>query len=436
MKLPIPLIIVVASFGLQWRGEARSYTPLSQAAEPASAGRLAYVEVNSAARPMLPGMRPVGLELLEDALRRKQPLTIGDSKSKAHASIIRNSLRSPAKRSHMIGMLAEALYLERNPSWGYVRSPTASQHDLYARLAGRKVPLTAQVKTHASGDATTYARDMVKDHRSTRFLVPDDHVEALKLHWRSQFEKYRSLGNATEANAACRQLARVRGLGVSYQAMDATLTKAAHHALRERSATYVSMGAGLAMAFGPDALHWLRHGSLDPGATARWVRSGTLLSAGGLASASLKHIAKGAWRGTWRGNVVVGAALVVAEGYFTVQDFGGVREAFSNPNFYCRMSGAIGGTSLALAVGAPVAIWATQGSVALAGPYAPLVGAGAGLLAGGTAYVVGSFGSESAVRWVFETLAPESLHQAELNAVAKTTQEIKDRISNLQREAL
>lgn len=41
------------------------------------------------------------------------------------------------------------------------------------------------------------------------------------------------------------RLARVRGLGVSYQAMDATLTKAANHALRERSATYVSMGAGL-----------------------------------------------------------------------------------------------------------------------------------------------------------------------------------------------
>lgn len=73
MKLPIPLIIVVASFGLQLRGEARAYTPLSQAVEPASVGRPVYLAIDPEARPMLPGMRPIGLELLEDALRRKQP---------------------------------------------------------------------------------------------------------------------------------------------------------------------------------------------------------------------------------------------------------------------------------------------------------------------------------------------------------------------------
>lgn len=384
------------------------------------------------ARPLLPGLRPVGLELLEDALRRKQPRTIGTSRSKAHAAIIRNALRSPAKRSHLIGMLAEATFLEKNPSWGYIRSPTASQHDLYARLSDRRTPLTAQVKTHVSGDPALYARDMLKDNRSNLFLVPDDHVDALKAHWRTKLANYGSSGLVSETDSARRQLARIRGVGTSYRSMASTITDSERYALRERSAPYISIGATLAMAFGPDAIHWLRHGTLDPGATARWVRAGTVMSAGGLASASLKHIANGSWQGTWRGNAVVGGALVISDGYFAVQDFGGVGEAFSNPNFYCRISGSIGGTSLALAVGAPVAIWATEGSVWFAGPYAPLVGAGAGFVAGSTAYVVGKVGSESTVRWVFETLAPESLHKAELNAVASTTQDISDRIKNLQ----
>ena len=99
--------------------EAKSYIPIGS---PLSTSAL------TDARPYLPGLRPVELELLEDALRRKMPITIGNSREKAHAKIIRNSLRDPVKRSHIKGILAEALFLEKNPNWLYVRSPTASQH--------------------------------------------------------------------------------------------------------------------------------------------------------------------------------------------------------------------------------------------------------------------------------------------------------------------
>ena len=57
-------------------------------------------------------------------------------------------------------MLAEALYLQQNPVWGYVRSPNASQHDLYTWKLGRPTPFTAQIKTHLSPDPVRYAYDM------------------------------------------------------------------------------------------------------------------------------------------------------------------------------------------------------------------------------------------------------------------------------------
>jgi hypothetical protein len=118
----------------------------------------------------------------------------------------------------MRGTLAEALYLQANPDWAYVRSPLASQHDLYRWVDGRRAPSTAQIKTHASPDPTIYARDMVADHRSNLFVVPDDHVPGLRRYWQDQI--HRDAGMAVSTVNAERQLRRVQGLGFKAQDLD------------------------------------------------------------------------------------------------------------------------------------------------------------------------------------------------------------------------
>src|SRR3989338_11918 len=144
-----------------------------------SRSKIHAANVNS--RPDFPGLRPVALELLEDALKRKMPKKVGSSRQIAHAKITEYAITSnPGKRGHMRGIMAEALFIEKNPRWGYVSNPTASQHDVYARIPGRKPPYNGQIKTHVSGNPAIYANDMWKDRLSNHFLVPDDHVGSLK----------------------------------------------------------------------------------------------------------------------------------------------------------------------------------------------------------------------------------------------------------------
>ena len=73
--------------------EAKSYAPIGVSLGNSNATAGALLPVKASDRPFLPGMRPVEVELLEDALRRKMRITIGNSREKAHLKIIRNSLR-------------------------------------------------------------------------------------------------------------------------------------------------------------------------------------------------------------------------------------------------------------------------------------------------------------------------------------------------------
>ena len=424
-------LLLVCLLGASPFAAARTYVPSGEPSPSLPMSRSVFTPVKTEARPFLPGLRLRELELLEDALRRKQPRTIGDSTSKAHDSILRNWLRSPAKRAHAKGIFAEALYLDRNPQWGYVSSPNASQHDLYTWIAGRKTPFTAQVKTHTSGDPATYARDMVKDYRSNLFLVPDDHVAGLKDYWRNQIKDFESRGLSEDAVQARRQMARVRGLDFTSSELDASYTKVAQRALRERQAGYVSIGAALAMTFGPDLWEWAWTGSLPSQATSRWVRAGATMGSGAAASYALTKIAKGSWQGGWKGNAVVGSALVLTDGYFEAQEYGGVGQALTNPNYYCRMSGGVGGTTLAIVVFAPVSEAATLAAIET-GPFAPFIGGGVGVLASAGAYMIGSVTSEASARWLVEKISPETLHQTEIKMVAQVHDDLVEKMRAIQ----
>jgi hypothetical protein len=279
---------------------------------------------------------------------------------------------------------------------------------------------------------------MVKDYRSNLFLVPDDHVAALKDYWRNQIKDFESRGLPEDAVQARRQMARVRGLDFTSSELDASYTKVAKRAIRERQAGYVSIGAALAMTFGPDLWEWARSGSLPSQATSRWVRAGATMGSGAAASYALTKIAKGSWQGGWKGNVIVGSVLVVTNGYFEAQEYGGVGQALTNPNYYCRMSGSVGGTTLAIVVFAPVSTAATAVTAAASLYFPPLlpcaqyIGAGAGVIASAGAYVFGSAATESTTRWCIESINPQILHEDEKKMVAQVQADLAEKIRNIQ----
>ena len=421
-----------ATYALCRIADAKAYVPLGALESTPASTRSVFLPAKAADRPFLPGMRPAEVELMEDALRRKNPNKIGNNRNAAHESIIRNFLRDPVKRAHAKGMLAEALYLEKNATWGYVKSPNAPQHDLYTWINGRRTPFTAQVKTHSTPNTPRYARDMLSDHRSNLFLIPDDHVAPLKAYWRQQLEELRGRGLAEEAENARRQLARVRGLGFTAKELDDHFTRAARDSLRERNATYVSLGASLALALGPDLWEWWRTGSLSRPTLFRMGRAGSILAADRAVAYGLAKYGTGALRGGLRGNVITGLVIVAVDTSFSIYENGGAK-AFRSPEFYAHLGGTVSSLTLGLAVGGPVSVYVTA-AASETGPWAPVIGGAAGLVSGGVAGAAGYIGGESASRKILEAVNPDFLHDAENAAIRDARDHIEASIAALQRE--
>lgn len=81
--------------------------------------------------------------------------------------------------------MAEAIFIDRNPEWLYVKKPNAPQHDVYRTILGQS-RVYGQIKYHDDLDPSQYARDMIDDNRSKRFFIPDDHVEPTKAYLESK----------------------------------------------------------------------------------------------------------------------------------------------------------------------------------------------------------------------------------------------------------
>jgi hypothetical protein len=340
------------------------------------------------------------LQLLEDALLRKHPHLLKGSRIKARELVLRRYQHNPAQ---LRGILAEALFLDRAADWRYVAKPNAPQHDVYLLRPGLP-PLNGQVKVHASGDPSTYARDMIADHRAHRFLVPDDHVEALRAHLR-QAGRFRDAG-------------RVSPAGFTYAELEARCTGAFRAAAREKHAGFVSLGMALGLSVGDVAWDAL-HGRLDTNqAGYRLLRSGSLVAVGVGTDQALRLSYGGVLRGALRGNAVVAAAVSVAEIGWLLHEHGW-RQAFYEPSFYEAAVGGVSATGLGLGVGTLV-----TGLAAETGPWAPVIGCGAGLLAGTAGY----FGGRAATRWTLEVLAPEMLRKQERLWVGTARQTVETRL--------
>lgn len=414
--------------------EARAYVPLGVLESTRVSTRSVFMTAKSADRPVLPGMRPVEVELMEDVLRRKNPHKVGNDRSAAHESIIRNFLRSPAKQAHAKGMLAESLYLEKNPTWCYVKSPNATQHDLYTWINGRRTPFTAQVKTHSTANSAVYAREMGIDHRSNLFLVPDDHVGPLKDYLRVQLADLRARGLTADANVAAKQLARVRGLGFTAKELDTRYTKAARYCLRERNATYVSLGAGVAMVLGPGVWEWWSTGALSNPTKFNMVRAGSILGAERAATFALARFGSSALQGGLRGNIITGIVVIGVDTSFSIYENGGSR-AFHSASFYTHLSGSFGAWLIGSAVGGAVGVTATE-VAAPTGFFAPLIGVVAGFASGAIAGMAGYYVGQGASRKILEFINPDFLHDAEKAAFRAALEEVTTAIAILQKNSV
>jgi hypothetical protein len=442
---PVTSMIGIAVIALAFAAQARSYVAIGgtgnwwnsrayvslgnwQGGQPSIEG--AARAINVADRPYVSGKRPAEVELLVDALRRKQPRTIGESTERAYESIVRNSMRDPVKRSHFRGMLAEARYVYENPEWGYVRSPTASQHDIYRWQAGRKSPYTAQIKTHGSADPTAYARKMRVDFRSDLFLVPDEHVDGIRNYWRAQATELEGRGLRYVATEARRQLNRVQGLKFTNAQLDDDLTSASRYILLKQGRTYVSLGAGRGLVLNSVGRELFRTGPIARPPVLGSATHVAGLSAERLRTRSLSSVGSRGPRLAWRGVAGVGVALVVLDTSWSIYSLGGVTAALHSPYFYTRLVGSVSGTALGLWVGTEVAGYVTASAVPMAGGWAPVVGGTAGFIAGAIAAAGGYIGGESVARTLGEAVNPEAFRAAERKSIESARGDIASRLAD------
>ncbi len=300
---------------------------------------------------------------------------------------------------------------------------------LYRWVKGRRSPLTAQVKTHSSADPPVYARDMLRDHRSSLFLVPDDHVSGLRDHWRGQVQDLNARG--LPAVEAQRHLSRVGGLGFTVRELDDHLQKATKYALRERGATYISVGASMAMALGPDLWTWIRTGQGSEITGLRVTQGASFVATERAMTWSLGRVGDGALRGGLRGNLVTGLAMLVVGTSWSIYENGGAA-AFKRPAFYTHLGGTIGGLALALAVGTPVSVYVTLWTAPVVGGWAPFLGGAAGLVAGFGASIAGGIGGEYVAQRLVRLADPEWNIDNERKEFALVRETISDDIRRLQ----
>lgn len=391
-------------------------------------------------RPVLPGVTGRNLELLQDAVARKYPrVTQGGSLPVARKVLASTPQENVPK---LKGAMAEAIFLDKNPEWGYVAKPNASQHDVYAKMpnGGRGIR-TGQVKFHISGDASMYARDMVKDYRSGSFLVPDDHVDQLRAYLKTEADRLRAAGDNVGAQARYRDMNRVKGIGASASEIDKATCQAIAEAKIVRAAPYVFVGVATTLLVAPTALDWYQDEISGREAAYRLTKGGsTVVSVFG-ADRALKLWKGGLLRGTVRGNVIVACVYLMVDTSWQVYEYGGITHALQNPEFLIHLGGDVSATACGLAggyVGMKVGAIA-GGAICTLIPKPEAIPVGAfiggvvgGVVVGSASGMAGYFGGSQGTRWVMETFCPEKLYEQERAYVQNVRAGIDGSIAALQ----
>jgi hypothetical protein len=192
--------------------------------------------------------------------------------------------------------------------------------------------------------------------------------------------------------------------------------------IAERNATYVSLGASLALAFGPTAWDWASGNISGDIGLYRTTRTLSLLGVGVGTDAILMLVKQGALRGTLKGNVIVGTALTITEGLWLLHEHGW-RRAFYEPSFYEEMGGGVSAIALGIAGGAGAGLATSEMGLWVAGPVGFVVGIGSG--------IAGYVGGRAATHKILEIVSPAMLRQQERQRLETVQRGLDRRIAQL-----
>lgn len=383
-------------------------------------------------KPVLPGLRLESIELLQESLTRKFPNHFAKHHGQERRVIGDKYFGKGSDKSRingrntLNGVMAEALFLRKNPQWNYVSKSNATQHDVWRPSFDRRPPINGQVKFHSNGSPATYAMDMIKDYRAHRFFVPDDHVDNLRSYLKRNYELAKLKGDLVKTKKLARDIGRVQPLGCTSKEICVATKQSAQFNVAERNASYVSLGAAVSLSIGQ--IGWdYAHGSISADqATYRVAKAVSLMGTGLLANQALSFVKNGAFRGTLKGNLLVGAVILLVETSWNIAEHGGWN-AFQNAGFYEQLGGSVS----ALAVGSTAAFYAgTTATMVFSetGPAAPFIGAATAFVVGSGVGMVAYLGGRSASSAIIRNFFPELYQQQVRSEIAAAKSRIENRI--------
>lgn len=398
------------------------------------ANRANYESANRSlsSKPILPGFRPESIELLQDSLTRKFPKFFAKNHGLERRVIGDKYFGKGSERSRingrntLNGAMAEALFLKKNPEWNYVIKPNARQHDVWKPGPNNGPPINGQLKFHADGNPRDYAKDMKTDYRAHKFFVPDDHVDGLRSHLRREYESAKAKNDLIETQRIARNIGRVQPIGSTSEEIRAATKQSARFNIAERNASYVSLGAAVSLSLGQ--IGWdYAYGSISADQAAyRVTKTVSLIGTGLLTNQALSIVKNGAFRGTLKGNLLVGAVVLLVETTWNVAEHGGW-SAFNSAGFYEQLGGSVS----ALALGSTAAFYAgTTATMVFSetGPAAPFIGATTAFVVGSGVGMVAYFGGRSASSAIIRNFFPQLYQQQIRNEIAAAKSQIEKRI--------
>jgi len=436
MKLFLIAVILIIGLRLDFHSAYAGYQPLGTWADGKitafdqwdSVRQMTSAPTADGNRPVLPGVSGRNLELLQDAVARKyHRVTQGKQ-----LPIARRVLADTSKSSlpKLRGYMAEAIFLDKNPDYGYIGKTNGSQHDVYMKNpSGGPGIITGQVKFVMDGNPKTYANHMVKDHRSKHFFVPDDHVDSLRAYLKQKADRLCQEGKLEEAKKLYRDMNRVKPIGATSAQIDSATRQALREARFIRIAPYVFLGIAAIMTVGPAALEWYRGEISNTEALYKIGKGGSTLVVGVVADRALVIYRGGILRGTLRGNVLTAVAVLLVDTSWQVYEHGGVSNAIHNPDFLIRCGGGVGATTCALIGGTLGAEGGTVVGTSVGGPLGGMIGGiVGGIIVGTGSGMIGYFGGQEGTKWVLRKFAPEKLYEQENRAIEAVLETITQNI--------
>ena len=199
--------------------------------------------------------------------------------------------------------------------------------------------------------------------------------------------------------------------------------------IRKRDATYVSLGAGVAMAVGSNLWNYWQTGSFNKPEIVGMAHDGSVFAAERAASYALAQFGTTALRRRMLGKLIP----LGFDAGFSIYENGGA-QTLQTASFYTHLSGEIGGLTFRWLVGVPLAVLCTSVVAELPAPFylaAPEVS----FFVVNVTEVAGNDLFEWATGKILETVNPDFLHVADEKALIHNAHEhVEAAIALIQRE--